>query len=352
MSQPIRIGRITGAILLILVLAAALVVTWALGVNAGASKEKQRAMASTIRTNAWTGGQGRWAQLEQIAEWGVVDTRPGNAFASFWPDGGNGESPCQGIVPPVAYGSPMWKQRDGQWQKSAACVRVDAVVEAAHMSDLDFGDWLQHATTNEMYGDHGADLYRRPSSEMAAVLARSHARIDAGDLAGAEADARAVVSAGLQLTRNAPHATGMIWGMQLVIGGLDHIRVVREQLDDARAVAELGDAIATVVGMRSAVSQFMRSAVKVAEVPDGWDRIARFSENPTYPLGMRTYATFVLGFGWAGRPNEVLFGPSEGRRKAVESLRPRPELNLVVAQAEEGLAMPLKDRIRLLRSEM
>jgi hypothetical protein len=187
---------------------------------------------------------------------------------------------------------------------------------------------------------------------MSAVLARSHARILGGDLAGAEADARAVVSAGLQLTRNAPHATGMIWGLQLVVGALDHIRVIREQLGDAAAVAGLADATATVIAARSALGEFMRSAVRVAEVPDGWDRIARFSENPTYPLGMRTYATFALGFGWLRQPNEVLFGPDDARRQAVESLRSRPELNLAIARAEEGLDMPLKDRIRLVRSEM
>jgi hypothetical protein len=352
MSQPIRIGRVIGAVMLTLVAAAALAVTWGLGMNEGASKEKQRSMSAVIRTNTWTGGQRRWAELDDVAVWGVVETQPGNAFALFWPDGGNGESPCEGIVPPVAYGSPMWQQRDGQWQRSAACDRVDAVIEAAHVADLDFGEWMRHATTDDMYGEHGIDLYRRPWHEMAAALARSHARIDSGDLTGAEADARAVVSAGLQLTRNAPHATGMLWGMQLVIGGLDHIRVVRQHLDDAQAVAEIGDAMATVIAMRSAVGEFMRSAVKVAEVPDGWERIARFSENPVYPLGMRTYATFVLGFGWVGQPNEVLFGPSEARRQAVESLKSHPELGLVVARAEEGLDMPLKERIRLLRSEM
>jgi hypothetical protein len=349
MSAPrVRIGRIVVALALVFCGIGALASAYVAGEHMGMHRQRQRIWGPEVQRGDWFPSMYTSAGLDELDVWGVAQ-EPGNAVAIYWPDGVvEKESPCV-RVSHGPFDSPIWNDGRSPWREAAACDRIDQIVRAAHLRDMNLSEWLRSAGPADVPGPEDfLGLNRAPMNDVAALIARAHLRIVDNNLADAEADARAAVSAGLHFMRGALSIDAMFWASVYVTEALDHLREVHERRGDVTAVRQLTEAVAKVQRPRRVLTRFMDMAPKAASSTALMTRLVQIATNRQNPIGMRAHATTMLGYGFLANPVEVLFGPSLIRQQALDSIEQQDELAAVVAHAREAFDRPLRDRLALL----
>jgi len=349
MSVPrVHFGRILVALVGCFAVIGALATAFTVGEHIGMHRQRQNIWGPEVQRSDWGPSMYRAAGLDELDVWGVVQ-EPGDAVAIYWPDGVSAApSPCA-RANHGHFDSPIWNDGRSPWRDAAACERVDEIVRAAHLRDMNITDWLRGSAPADIPGPQEfLGLNRAPMQDVAALIARAHLRIETGDLAAAEADARAAVSAGLHFMRGAISIDAMFWASVHVTEALDHLREVYERRGDVAAVRQLSEAVSNVQRPRRVLTRFMDVAPKAASSTALMTRLVQVATNRQNPIGMRAHATTMLGYGFLANPVEVLFGPSLIRQQALDSIEQQPELAPVVAHAREAFDRPLRDRFALL----
>lgn len=314
----------------------------------GAYQGRQRGWARETSGLAYSQLPEGFDRLEAADRFGVRDRIEGNAVEAYWPGGVmEGHSECVRFVP-VAFDNPAWS-RESEWRAAADCERVNEVVRGAHMASMDLTDWLIDAQPSDLPAAGAWFMFhRRPFEEIGATIARAHGRIEAGDLAGAEADARAAVSAALHQTRGSLDPIGMYYGSVALRHALDHLRVIAERRGDEAEVIRIMDTAEALVPLSGSVLKFDRQTLEAAAIPDRLRWVTRIAQDPNIPLGLRVAATLSLGRAQLANPVEVLLGPSEERLGMLNELAADPVLALATLKAGEPATMTLRRRLDML----
>jgi hypothetical protein len=289
------------------------------------------------------------AEVRTLDEWGVTDPVPGNAAAHFWPSGvALAEPGCPKRLP-SRYDAPAWADADLDWVGAARCERIDDVVRAAHTRDLDLGRWRfttgAYDRPDELPYMH---VYRAPIYGIGALIARAHLRIERGDYAAAEQDARTAISAALHLVNGATDVDAMAWSVRMTDVALDHVREIYERRGEESRLAEVGAAMdrARIAGLL--LNRFVGVVRKAAASPATMHHARRIAQDQRNPAGFRAYAGMMVGYAWIANPREAVFGPSEARRYALAELERQPELRPVIRQARTSMDLPVRRRLDLL----
>lgn len=351
-DKRISILRITLALLLVGTVAGIAGGAFVAGREAGVFHERARMWNRDIQTAEWSGIPARFASLDELDAWGVTEHLDGDPIPLYWPDGINNEaSPCR-HTNVAAFGSRMWEQFPA-WRAAADCDRIDTFVIAASMHDPDVSSWLSHLDPGTAPGSQSwFGIHRAPYSEMNATLARAHARIQAGDLDGAESDARAVVSAGLQFMRASLDVGGMTLSSMTVGYALDHLREIAERRGEAAQAGQILALSERIAELRSALYKLSDTTLKAAALPEQLHYAVNLAKRPDAPLGLRIHAALAIGYGGVLNPFEAVFGPGETRTQALNDLASDPVFTVALARAREPLDMSLKERYEILSGSL
>ncbi len=351
-AKHVSILRILGALVIVALSAAVLTVVFYAGEATGMDHERHSAWSRNAFSTAWRSGALHAGNLADVEAFGLAEHEAGNALALYWPGGMAAyTSPCARSFP-MNYDNPLWDRSESTWHSAAACERLDDIVRAARMTALDFTHVGGADIAAKLYGPSSYGLFwRAPRQDLGALIARAHLRLTQGDLEGAEADARAAVSAGIQFVELGPTSNALSTGFTTMEAGLDHLREIYVRRGRADQVAAIATAMNEAVTARTGFYRFMQNAWQAAALPESMRVMAQLSTDSSAVLGVRTYAAYVLGYAYVMHPWEALFGPSSERRAALDALALRPELAAAVARAREGFNVPLKDRLHYLNAD-
>jgi hypothetical protein len=351
-KQEVSIVRVVTAVLLIFGVFGLMVVVYAAGELSGTQKQRDRQWAQEVQRSSWRRTASSMSLLDQVEPFGILDKTDGNAATLYWPSGFPGaDSPCA-RADYYSFGAPQWSSPESPWREAATCERVEAIVRAAHLRQLDLSGWLPEIdiTTLTAYGQYFDRLHRAPLQDISAVTARAHLRIEQGDLDSAEQDARAAVSAGLHFMRGAADAWGMIWASMRVTAALDHMREIYLRRMDTAAAANVEQAMLAVKEVRSMLSRFEATLIKAAALPSAQPSVFAIASNADNPLGVRNTAAAALGFAYLANWREVLLGPSRERVQALDTLASEPVLAAAVALGRQQFDLPMKRKFSALQS--
>jgi hypothetical protein len=342
--KQISIVRITVALLSIATLVIVIGGTFVAGMLTGIARQQDRAFRRDLQSARWTSILTQFAELDAVDRFGVLDKVEGNAVDLYWPDGINAErSPCMRFRG-GGYDSPLWGRSD-DWRHATRCGRIETLVQAAHMTRMDLSEWLSDLDPEAAPGgDNWFGIYSGPYADMTATISRAHQRIEDGDLDGAEADARAVVSAGLHFLRGGIDISGMALTSIALGDALDHLRAIAGMRGDAELASELLAAGTQVATLRKDVWRLSESAMKAAAVDEQLHTVGRLALDPTAPLGLRLHSAVMIGYGGFAHVSEVAFGPSEARRQLLDEMAADPVLAVAVARAREPYRKKLSER--------
>lgn len=272
----------------------------------------------------------------------------GNAADLYWPEGAEPAAGCDTPFTPRLFDftAMMFEKRPDAMREAIRCPRIDDMVRAASLPDMVVGDRFAAGDPDfDFFGS--SEQLREPQKALGALLARAHLRIQAREWAGAERDARAVVSAGRQFLWDSPHPQGFSMGLMLMVGGLDHLRVLYERRGD-RAFA------AMALAARDSLGALQRGVSSVLDVVHGtstFPGLLRYTvaaaENDGLPLGVRSELVIMLGYGHVGHTAERWLGPSRSRERALARLERDADLMPAIAQARKGLDLSMRERIDL-----
>jgi len=351
-KNEISVVRIVTAVLLIFGVFGLMVVVYAAGELSGTQKQRDRQWAQEIQRSSWRRTASSMSLLEQVDPFGVLERQEGDAATIYWPNGIPGdETPCA-PANIFAFGGPQWTSPASRWREAAACERLDDVVRAAHLTSIDISRWLPGIDIGTLtgYGQYFDRIHRAPLQDISALTARSHLRIEAGDLAGAEQDARAAVSAGLHFMRGAADTWGMIWASMRVTAALDHLREIHVRRGDAATTVQIENAMGVVKEVRSMLSRFEATLLKAAALPSAQASVFAIASNSDNPMGVRNTAAAALGFAYLANWREVLLGPSRARVQALDTLAAEPVLAAAVALGRHQFDLPMRKKFSALQS--
>lgn len=344
-NKQISILRITIALLATCLIVVSAAGTYMAGMLHGMRREQVRSWQRDIVSAGWSSIATRFAELESVEAFGVLDQIDGNAVSLYWPDGvGMGKSPC-GHFYSGPFDSPDW-ERTTSPSSVMACGRIQTIVQAAHMSRMDLSDWLSTVDPAAAPGSSTwFGVHQGPYEDMKAALARAHVRLQEGDLDGAESDARAVVSAGLQFMRGSADVSGMTLSSMVLGWALDHMRVIAERRGDAVQATRAQAAAKRVADLRRDVFKLSDTAMKAAAMSSQMHFASKLATNPDIPIGLRLHAAVMVGYGGLFNPTEVALGLSDLRQETLEAMAADPVLRVAVARAKEPFESGLRDRI-------
>jgi hypothetical protein len=269
----------------------------------------------------------------------------GDAAELYWPADAGSVVECRVPHAPrlFEYTAMLFERWPDAMAEATRCPRIDDMVRAASLPQLDIAARVGAADPEFDYFE-SYSLIREPQQAVLALLARAHARIQAREYAAAERDARAVVSAGRQLVWNSLDVSGVATGLDLMTGGLDHLRVLHQRRGaSARA--------ALALAARDSLAELGRSwnsALEVAHRTSTFPGLLRYTvaaaENEGLPLGVRSTMVVLLGYGHIGHSLERMLWPSRDRARALARFERVPRLMPAVAQARKGLSLSWFER--------
>ncbi|MGD8278743.1 MAG: hypothetical protein PVH00_11980 [Gemmatimonadota bacterium] len=315
----------------------------ALGVLA--DREAYEAAQAEDAATLWMDMTDRFEHVAMADPFLLPETGDGDAAALYWPAESGSVDACEVPHAPRLYDytEMLFERWPADMEQATHCPRIDDMVRAAGMPRLDMVARLGAGNADFDYFASPSRI-REPHHALLALLTRAHAGIRARDWADAERDARAVVSAGRQLIWNSIDVNGVAIGLDLMSGGLDHLRVLHERRGDIALAARALAARDTI----EALAHDWESAIDVARRTSAFPGLLRYTvaaaENEGLPLGMRSAMVVLVGYGHIGHSLERMLWPSHDRTRALTRLERFPRLMPAIAQARKGLSLSWFER--------